>query len=158
MTNLIQQMGHVLISSPDPLGAARDLAETVRLRIVETEGEAVYLTSNARHHEVTYVKGAGKAVALGLEAVNAQAVDEAYRRAKSDGLAILSDISMGKHYNRAVTLVAPGGAVFEVHTPIARNQPERYLGGGPRPRCIEHIKLFRPTPPCWVISAPARLA
>jgi len=144
LSYLIQQMGHVVISSPDPLGAAKDLQETVGLRISEQDGETVYLTSNNRHHEVTYVKGAGKAVALGLEAVSAEAVDEVYKRAKSDGLTILSDKPIGKHYLRAVTLVAPGGAVFEVHTPIARNQPERYLGGGPRPRRIEHINAFSP--------------
>ena len=144
MSYLIQQMGHVVISSPDPLGAAKDLQETVGLRISEQDGETVYLTSNNRHHEVTYVKGAGKAVALGLEAVSAAAVDEVYKRAKSDGLTILSDTPIGKHYARAVTPVAPGGALFEVHTPIARNQPERYLGGGPRPRRIEHINAFSP--------------
>jgi len=144
LSYLIQQMGHVVISSPDPLGAAKDLQETVGLRISEQDGETVYLTSNNRHHEVTYVKGAGKAVALGLEAVSAAAVDEVYKRAKSDGLTILSDTPIGKHYARAVTLVAPGGALFEVHTPIARNQPERYLGGGPRPRRIEHINAFSP--------------
>ena len=144
MSHLIQQMGHVVISSPDPLGAAKDLQETVGLRISEQDGETVYLTSNSRHHEVTYVKGAGKAVAIGLEAVSAEAVDEVYKRAKSDGLTILSDKPIGKHYARALTLVAPGGALFEVHTPIARNQPERYIGGGPRPRRIEHINAFSP--------------
>jgi catechol 2,3-dioxygenase len=144
LSHLIQQMGHVVISSPDPLGAAKDLQETVGLRISEQDGETIYLTSNNRHHEVTYVKGAGKAVAIGLEAVSAEAVDEVYKRAKSDGLTILSDKPVGKHYARAVTLVAPGGAVFEVHTHIARNQPERYIGGGPRPRRIEHINAFSP--------------
>ena len=144
MSYLIQQMGHVVISSPDPLGAARDLQETVGLRITEQDGETVYLTSNNRHHEVAYVKGAGKAVAIGLEAVSTQAVDEVHKRAKSDGLTILSDKPIGKYCARAVTVVAPGGAVFEVHTPIARNQPERYIGGGPRPRRIEHVNAFSP--------------
>ncbi len=60
MSHLIQQMGHVVISSPDPLGAARDLQETVGLRITEQTAEAVYLSSNTRHHEVTYVKGEGQ--------------------------------------------------------------------------------------------------
>ena len=32
MSSLIQQMGHIVISSPDPLGAAKDLQETVGLR------------------------------------------------------------------------------------------------------------------------------
>ncbi|MGJ5132318.1 VOC family protein [Bradyrhizobium oligotrophicum] len=144
MSYLIQQMGHVIISSPDPLAAAKDLQETVGLRITEQDGDAVYLSSNDRHHEVTYVRGSGKAVALGLEAVSAEAVDEVYRRAKSDGLEILSDKPIGKHYARAITIVAPGGAVFEVHTPIARSLPARYNGVGARPRRIEHINAFSP--------------
>lgn len=144
MGNLIQQMGHVVISSPDPIGAAKDLQETVGLRITEQDGEAVYLSSNDRHHEVTYVRGSGKAVALGLEAVSRDAVDEVYRRAKSDGVEILSDRPIGKHYTHAVTIVAPGGAVFEVHTPIARNQTARYNGSGARPRRIEHINALSP--------------
>lgn len=144
MTNLIQQMGHVVISSPDPLGAAKDLQETVGLRISEQDGDAVYLTSNNRHHEVTYIKGSGKAVVLGLEAVSLEAIDEVYRRAKSDALTILSDKPTGKHYARAVTIVAPGGAVFEIHSPIARNQPASHNGAGARPRRIEHINAFSP--------------
>jgi hypothetical protein len=116
-------MGHVVISSPDPLGAAKDLQDTVGLRISEQDGEIVYLTSNSRHHEVTYIKGSGKAVVVGLEAASLEAIDEVYRRAKSDGLTILADKPSGKHYTRAVTVVAPGGAMFEIHSPIARNQP-----------------------------------
>ncbi|MCF1495726.1 oxidoreductase [Agrobacterium vitis] len=146
MTYLIRQMGHVVISSPDPLGAAKDLCEVVGLRITEVDGDTVYLTSNDRHHEVTYIKGDGKAVACGLEAVSASAVDEVYRRAKSDGLEILSDRPLGKHYERAVRLVAPGGTIFEVHTPITRNQPRHYSYSAPgaRPRRIEHINSFAP--------------
>lgn len=144
MGYLIQRMGHVVISSPDPLGAAKDLLETVGLRITEQDGEAVYLSSNDRHHEVTYVRGSGKAVAVGLEAVSTEAVDEVYRRAKSDGLEILSDKPIGKHYARAITIIAPGGAVFEIHTPIARNQAARYNSVGARPRRIEHINALSP--------------
>lgn len=143
MSYLIRQMGHVIISSPDPKAAAQNLSDVVGLRITEEDGDTVYLSSNNRHHEVTYVKGAGEAVALGLEAVSAEAVDEIASRAKSDGLTILDDKPIGKHYDRAVTLVAPGGAIFEIHTPIARNQASRYIGGGgPRPKRLEHINSF----------------
>jgi catechol 2,3-dioxygenase len=142
MSYLIRQMGHVVISSPDPESAAQDLCDVVGLRITDRDDGAVYLSSNNRHHEVSYVKGKGEAVALGLEAVSAEAVDEVYNRAKADGLTILDDKPMGKGYDRAVRIVSPGGAIFEVHTPIARNQPERYLGGGARPRRIEHINAF----------------
>lgn len=146
MTYLIRQMGHVVISSPDPLGAAKDICDVVGLRITEQDGDTVYLSSNDRHHELTYIKGDGKAVACGLEAVSADAVDEVKRRALSDGLTVLDDKPLGKHYDKAVRIVAPGGAIFEVHTPIARNQPRRYNYSTPgaRPRRIEHINAFAP--------------
>lgn len=144
MSYLIQQMGHIVISSPDPLGAAKDLMETVGLRVTQQDADVVYLSSNNRHHEVTYVRGAGKAVVVGLEAVSLAAIDEVYRRAKSDGLTILSDKPFGPHYARGVTIVAPGGAVFEIHSPIARSQSERYNGVGARPRRIEHVNAFAP--------------
>lgn len=144
MTYLIRQMGHMAFSSPDPEGAARDLAEISGLAITGRDADAVYLTSNSRHHEVSYRKGAGKAIAIGLEAVNAAAVDEVYRRAKSEGLAILRDRPLGPFYERAVTIVAPGGAVFEVHTPIARNQSIRPHGTAGHPRRIEHANVFSP--------------
>ncbi|PCH98151.1 MAG: oxidoreductase [Rhodobacteraceae bacterium] len=144
MSYLIKQMGHVIISSPDPEGAAQDLADVVGLRITGRDGDTVYLSSNDRHHEVSYVKGDGEAVAMGLEAVSAEAVDEVYNRAKSEGLEIVTDKPLGKFYDRAVTIVAPGGAVIEVHTPIKRDQTRRYLGSGPRPRRIEHFNSNAP--------------
>lgn len=143
MSYLIRQMGHVVISSPDPEAAAQHLSDVVGLRITERDGDSVYLSSNNRHHEVTYVKGEAAVLACGLEAVSAEAVDEVMARAKSDGLTILSDAPMGKLYDRAVRIVAPGGSIFEIHTPIARTEPHRYIGGGgPRPKRIEHMNSF----------------
>jgi Glyoxalase/Bleomycin resistance protein/Dioxygenase superfamily. len=144
MTYLIRQMGHVVISSPDPMGAATDLCETVGLRITDTDGDAVYLSSNDRHHEVTYVKGKGEAVCIGLEAVSEAAIDELYSRAKTDGLEILADTPIGKGYDRALRFKAPGGSIFEVHTPIKRDQSRFHNTVGARPRRIEHINAFAP--------------
>ncbi len=150
MSYLIRQMGHVVMSVPEPMAAAQDLCDVVGLRITEVDGDSVYLSSNNRHHEITYIKGDGGAVAIGLEAVSAEAVDEVAARVASDGLTILGDTPMGKHYDRAVRFIAPGGSVFEVHTPIARNQDMRYIGGGgPRPKRIEHINAFSPDTPAF---------
>ena len=87
-------------------------------------------SSNDRHLEVTDAHGAGKAVALGARRC-ARFRREAggttiYRRAKSDGLEVLSDKPIGMHDARAVTLVAP---VFEIHTPVARNQAGTSFNG-----------------------------
>ncbi|MEM9105348.1 MAG: VOC family protein [Pseudomonadota bacterium] len=145
MSYLIRQMGHVVISSPDPEGAAKNLSDVMGVRITGRDGDTVYLSSNDRHHEVSYVKGNGEAVVLGLEAVSPDAVDEIQSRAKSDGLKILSDSPTGKGYDRAITLVTPGGAILEIHTPIKRDQSSRYIGGGgPRPRRLEHVNYLSP--------------
>ncbi|MEM9393415.1 MAG: VOC family protein [Pseudomonadota bacterium] len=145
MDYLIRQMGHVVISSSDPEGAAQNLCDVTGLRITGREGGAVYLSSNDRHHEVTYVPGNGEAVALGLEATSDAAIDEVKSRAIKDGLTVLDDQPMGPGYDRAVRLVAPGGAVFEIHSPIVRDHSRRFLGGGgARPRRIEHVNFLSP--------------
>ncbi|MFH1794177.1 MAG: VOC family protein [Pseudomonadota bacterium] len=145
MTYMIRQMGHVAFNSPDPESAAQDLVEIVGMRITERDGDTIYLSSNRRHHEISFTKGkAGTVRAIGLEAVSTEAVDEVRRRAQSDGLEILDDKPLGKHYDRAVRFVAPGGAIFEVHAPIARNQPADYIGVGANPKRLEHINAFAP--------------
>ncbi|MEM8729271.1 MAG: VOC family protein [Pseudomonadota bacterium] len=145
MSNLIRQMGHVVIGSPDPEGAAKHLSDVTGVRVTDRDGDTVYTSSNERHHEVTYVPGNGEVIAMGLEVINAAALDTIYERAKSDGLQILSDQPIGPHYDRALRLVAPGGSVFELHTPIAANQTARYIGGGgARPKRIEHVNFWTP--------------
>lgn len=92
MTYMIRQMGHVAFYSPDPENAAQDLVEIVGMRITERDGDTVYLSSNDRHHEISFTKGgSGTAIAIGLEAVSVEAVDEVKRRAQSDGLEIIDD-------------------------------------------------------------------
>lgn len=142
MSYLIQQLGHVVISSPDPEAAAQDLCSVSGTRISDREDGAIYVTSNSRHHEVTFVKGKGEVVAIGFEAVDDAAFEEICTRIKADGLEILDDKPMGKAYDKALRFVAPGGAVIEAHTAIARNQPARYFTAGPRPRRLEHVNVF----------------
>jgi len=140
-------MGHLVISSPDPIAAAKDLAEISGVRITEQAGDTVHLSTNLRHHEVTYVKGdsnEGKVVLIGFEAVSPEAVDEVARRVKSDGLTILSDRPFSRYYEKAVRFVSPGGPIFEVHTPVKRDQPLVYGGYGPRQRRLEHVNTFVP--------------
>ena len=86
----------------------------------------------------------GKVVLIGLEAVSPEAVDEVSRRAKSDGLTILTDRPFSSHCAKAVRFVAPGGPIFEVHTPIERDQSLVYGGYGPRQRRLEHVNTFVP--------------
>ena len=57
MTHLIRQMGHVAFSVPDPDISAQDLVEITGLKMTGTQDGTVYLSSNRRHHEVSYRKG-----------------------------------------------------------------------------------------------------
>lgn len=145
MTYLVRQMGHIAFTTPDPKGSAQDLVDIVGLRITDQSPDAIYLSSNTRHHEVSFVRGDQAGVlAMGLEAVSPEAVDEVYRRVKSEGLTIIDDQPLGPHCQRGVRFVAPGGGLIEVHTPIARSVPARYVGPGARPRRIEHVNMLVP--------------
>lgn len=145
MTYLIRQMGHLALGTPDPDKSAADLVGIVGVRETERADGTIYLTSNNRHHEVSYSRADKACVhAIGLEAVSREAVDEVHRRAKSDGLEILSDRPLRSHVDHAVRFVAPGGAILEVHTPVARTEPMFANGPGSRARRLEHVNCFVP--------------
>ena len=146
MANLIQQMGHVALAVPDPEKSARDLQEIVGLDICARRDGAVFLSSNTRQYEVAYSKGPEpRVLAIGLEAADAAAVDEIFRRAKSDGLELIDDKPLHAGIEKAVRFRAPFGAIFEVHTPIARGHAFGHIGHigpGSRPRRIEHVNVI----------------
>src|SRR5690349_12429342 len=119
MTHLIRQMGYVAIATPDPDGSARDLADMTGVRISHSANDATYVSSNARFCDVAYLREGRRGVrAVGLEAMDEGAVDEVYRRAKSEGLTILADTPLLPKVKRAVRFATPFGPIFEVHTPI----------------------------------------
>lgn len=142
MDHLIRQMGYVVISTPDPDESARDLAEIVGLKVTERSDASVFMSANDRRCEVVYKLGekAG-VVVIGLEAMDAASVDEVTRRAIADGLVIIDDKPAIDGVERAVRFATPFGPVFEVHTPVARNQPRRHIGTGGRPKRLEHVNL-----------------
>ncbi len=140
MAHLIRQMGHVAFSVPNPEVSAQDLVEITGLKITDTRDGAVYLSSNRRHHEVSYRPGPKAVVeAIGLEALDAASVDEVSRRLKADGIRILDDRPLDPFMERAVRFMTPFGVIFEVHSPVLRDQKQRHIGTGSRPRRIEHV-------------------
>lgn len=142
MDYLIRQMGHVAISTPDPEESARDLAEIVGLKVTEKNETAIFMSANDRRCEVAYVRGQRAGViAIGLEAMDAASVDEVMRRAKADGLAIIDDKPIFPGVERAFRFATPFGPVFEIHTPVERNQATRHIGTGSRPKRLEHVNL-----------------
>lgn len=142
MTHLIRQMGHIVMVTPTLDESARDLAEIVGLRSTGGDDSMVFMSSNERKYEVVYRRGAQAGViAIGLEAMTAQAVDEAKRRVQAEGMHIVDDKSLLPDIERAFRFATPFGPVFEIHTPVPRNQPVRYIGPGNRPRRLEHVNL-----------------
>lgn len=145
MSHLIRQMGFVAFATPDPDGSAQDLIDLVGLKITGRRDDTVFLSSNERRWEVALTRGGGRAaLAIGLEAIDADAVAEVERRARSEGLEILDDRPLHDGIERAVRFATPWGPVFEVHTPVARDQSQRHLGAGARAKRIEHVNLKVP--------------
>lgn len=142
MDHLIRQMGYVVISTPDPESSARDLSEIVGLKVTERTPSTVYMSSNDRRCEVAYVRGTETGIiGIGLEAMDAASVDEVARRAVSDGMEIISDRASIDGIEHAARFATPFGPVFEVHTPVARNQPVRHIGPGARSKRLEHVNV-----------------
>ena len=142
MVHLIRQMGHVAFTVPNPDISAQDLVELTGLKITGRRNGTVYLSGNQRHHEISYRPGPQAVVeAIGLEAMDAACVDEVRRRLQSDGIRILDDRPLDPFMERAVRFVTPFGAVFEVHSPVTRDQAQRHIGAGSRPRRIEHVNF-----------------
>lgn len=135
-------MGHIALATPDPEGSAQDLSEISGPRIIDRTENMVTLSCNSRRHEVGYFKSRRKAVlALGLEAIDAEAIEEVRRRAADCGCEILSDRSYFPNVDRAVRFRTPHGPIFEVHTPVPRDQAARYDGHRTNPVRLEHVNV-----------------
>jgi len=142
MTHLIRQMGYVVIATPDPDGSARDLADMTGVRITHRAADAAFVSSNARYCDVAYLRDARPGIrAVGLEAMDDDAVDEVHRRAKSEGLTILDDKPLLPKVRHAVRFATPFGPIFEVHTPIEREPIDPAKFNGARVRRLEHVNL-----------------
>lgn len=145
MTHLIRQMGHIAIATPDLEASAADLVDLVGLKVTERRDGRLFLSSNERHHEVSLVEAARPGVvAVGLEAMDAAAVDEVGRRARSEGFEIVDDRPLGPGTDRAVRFKIPCGFVIEVHTPVARSEGQRHVGPGGKARRIDHVNFKAP--------------
>lgn len=140
MSHLIRQMGYVALESPDPPAAAADLQKILNLRITRSEADVATVSANARSVEVAFLRGASNGVlACGLEAMDEAALDEAHRRVTSEGFEILSDRPLIDGPARGFRFATPFGPIFEIHTPVPRDDV-RSIGLG-APRRLDHVNL-----------------
>ena len=135
-------MGYVVIASPDVEKSARDLSSIVGVPTRSRIGAAILMSSNAKRCEVAYVPADRPGIrSVGLEVIDAAAVDEVLRRAMGENLAILSDIPTLPGIERAIRFRTPFGPIFEVHTPSRRDFLPRPRRLPIRVRRLDHVNL-----------------
>lgn len=145
MTHLIRQIGYLSIVTPVFEEAAYDLTEVVGLRITDRSPDRVQLSANDRSCEIAFERGENSAVRfVGLEAMDAAAVEETARRVRAEGFTILDDRPYVPGVERAIRFATPFGPSFEVHTPVPRSGSKRHFGTGSRPVRFEHVNLWVP--------------
>jgi catechol 2,3-dioxygenase-like lactoylglutathione lyase family enzyme len=142
MTTPILQMGYLLLASPDPGAAARDLVNVAGLKITGHLAGAQHLSSNDRTCEIAYLPGpVAGVIAVGLEVADTATLEALKGR--------LSDFGLVAHHvdppvpgvARALRVRSPFGPVFDLHTPVARDQGLHHVGPGSRMRRLEHVNL-----------------
>lgn len=142
MASMIRQMGYVVVVTPDIQSSARDLSDMLGLRITSENETSITMSSNGKACEIAYVRGNQPGIrAVGLEAMDADAVAEVLRRANSEGLEVLSDKPSIPGIERAVRFRTPFGPIFEVHTPAARDTAPQHARAPIRARRLDHVNV-----------------
>ncbi len=139
---LVFRLGYVALNVTDPERCAEDTANIVGARVSARDGDTVMLTSNRRRAEMILHRADENSLRrVGLEAVDAAAVDTVRARAEAAGLRILSTTPSFPFIDKAVTFQTSEGHAIEVHTPMPLDQPLRYHGPGAKPRFLDHINF-----------------
>lgn len=131
---LISEMGHVSIQTTDVEGSLFDATHLLGLQETERTGEAVYLSSNDRHHELVYVDSAVNGVdSLGFVARDSAALRTIRQRVIDEGLTIISDTPLSTGVTEGFAFLGPEGWVFEIYIGMQRREnsllsfgPDRY--------------------------------
>lgn len=145
MRHLIRQIGQLTLLSPDPSGSARDLSQIVGLSIRDEHPDASFLSANDRAHEIVYARGSKPGVlAMGLEAMDDAALDEAKSRVLAEGLTIIDDKALWGKAAKGFRFKSSFGPIIEVHAPVSRSFAPRNVGAGARPTRLEHTNVRVP--------------
>jgi catechol 2,3-dioxygenase len=147
MTSLVSCQSYMALNVVDIDASVRDAQDVIGLSLVDRTAERALLTSNTRRAElVLYRSKEDAARCVGLQALDALAVDEAAKRIKKEGLRILTDRPSMDCIERSVTFATSEGHVIEVHTAVPNDQPIRHVGPGIHPRRIDHVNLAASDP------------
>jgi catechol 2,3-dioxygenase len=150
MKPLVTRLGYVSLAVVDPERVAEDTVNILGARVVDRSNDRILMSANERHAEFILYKAAeNKMRACGLEAPDAEAVEQVQRRCQAAGLAVVSRTPSLPCIEKSVTFVTTEGHVFEVHTPMPLDRPLRFHGPGARPKCIDHVNFTAVDPALW---------
>lgn len=142
MAALVQRLGYIALNVKDLEGATADAQNIAGARLIETSADRSILSANRRYAELVLHRSHENAVrCVGLQAVNAAAVDEVANRAEAAGLTVLTRRPSLDVIEKSVTIMTTEGHVFEIHTAMPENNPRRYLGPGIHPEFLDHVNL-----------------
>lgn len=121
---LISEMGHVSIQTTDVDAAIFDATQLLGLHLTEQTNDAAYLSSNNRHHELTYVDSTVNGIdSLGFVARNGDALKTIRKRVEAEGLPIISNKPISAGVEDGFSFVGPEGWVFEIYIGMQRHDP-----------------------------------
>jgi len=142
MDPLVHRLGYIALNVNDVNAAVADARDIMGLSVVSQDADRALLTANDRHAELIFHKAGESALRqFGLEALTPGRVEEVARRARDQGLEIVSQSPSLPEIAHSVTVRFSENHVVEVHTPMQRDQPLRYAGPGIHPRYIDHVNL-----------------
>jgi catechol 2,3-dioxygenase len=138
---MVSRVGHVALRVTDLARSVAFAEEILGLRVTARIDDTVYLTCNARHHELMLI-GSDRAGCdhLAFEAFDPGAIDALRDDLTGRDVAIL-DEPLEAGVEAAIRFIAPGGFVIEVFHGMATDQPTEYGTCGVRPRKFEHISV-----------------
>ena len=147
--HLVHAIGHIRINVTDPSAVIRDATEILGLRVTHTAPDQTWLSSNGRKAELVLNHAKeNSAHTIGLEALTAEAVEEARKRVEGAGCRVLSNDPSLACMAAGVTFATPEGLRFEIHTPIHGHiYDRRHPTVGVGVNRLDHLNLITPDPP-----------
>jgi catechol-2,3-dioxygenase len=133
----------VALRVPDIERSVKFCQDVLGLRTSEELSGTVYLTCNARHHELILVDGAGADAVceyVGYETPSVSGLEDLRGRVSEAGYETL-DHPLDPGEEAAFRFIGPGGSAFKVYTGMQQSQPRDYAAYGPRPRKFGHVGI-----------------
>lgn len=126
MSGVITGINHVALRVRDVEAAVKTAEDLMGLRVVEEDGDRVYMTDGAPHHSLVYVEADTDAVDhIGLVASGPEVLAQLRERLEAAGHEVVSDTPLNAATEDGFAFAGPEGFVFEVACGHGRLEPSR---------------------------------